>query len=83
MGGQRIDHLAHVTVEHLRESVCREANPVVGHTVLRKVVGANLLRPFTAPDLRPAVLRDLVLLSFYLDLVESSPQHLHRLSLCS
>src|SRR5579863_3455965 len=52
---------------------------VVGHAVLRKIIGSNLLRTLAAADLRPAQRIDRLFLLAAFAIVERRAQHLHRL----
>ena len=45
MGGEVVDHLIEVTFENLFELVQSEPSPVVGDTVLRKIIGPDPFRP--------------------------------------
>ena len=55
-GDQVIDELVEVAVEHAREIVAREADAVIGDTVLREVIGTNLLAAVARLHLGAAVL---------------------------
>src|SRR5580692_8855495 len=54
-------------------------DPVIGHAILRKVVGANLLGAFAAADLRASQRIDRLFLLAAFAVVEHGAQHLHRL----
>src|SRR5262245_13507859 len=79
LGAERLGELAEIAVEHLVEAVDRELDPMVGHAVLREVVGPDLLRPLARPDLRPARRRKLGLLFLPFELVEPRAEDTHRL----
>ena len=76
---ERRGELAQVAAEDLVEVVRGELDPVVGDPALGEVVGADLLRPLAGADLRAAVGRDLGPLLLERALVQSRPQHPHRL----
>ena len=48
---ERIDDLVQIAVEHLIKLIERQADAVIGHAVLREVVGAYLFAAVTAADL--------------------------------
>src|SRR4029079_13237088 len=52
VGCQRVDDVVEVSGQHLLQSVDREPDAVVRDAVLLVVVGADLLAPTTAADLR-------------------------------
>jgi hypothetical protein len=51
---ERLDDRVQVTVQHLHEVVGLVAAAVVGHPVVREVVGPDLLAAVDGADLRPA-----------------------------
>ena len=48
---QRLDHAVQVAVQHTLQITQRQADAVIGHAVLREVVGAYLFAAVTAADL--------------------------------
>src|SRR5438309_1550187 len=50
-----IDDRVELAVHHLLDAVHRDSDAVIGHAVLREVVGADLLRAVTRADLRTAL----------------------------
>ena len=48
---QRLDHTVQVAVQHTLQITQRQADAVIGHTILREVVGAYLFAAVTAADL--------------------------------
>ena len=51
MRHERFDEAVNVTVDDCGQIVKRQFDAVVGHTVLRKVVGADALAAFAGADL--------------------------------
>src|SRR3954471_4563960 len=79
IGLQRGRELVELAGENGRDVAARELHAMVGHAVLREVVGADLLGPGAGADLRAAVGRQLGLLRRELLLVEPRAQDAHRL----
>ena len=78
VGGQRGDDVVEVAGEDFRQAVHREADAVVGQPVLLEVVGADLLAPPAAADLRAPLDGPLGVALALGGLEQPSPQHLHR-----
>src|SRR5439155_18025810 len=78
---ESIDHIVQVAVQQVRQVVPSVSDAVVGHPVLRVVVGTYLLCAVTAPDLGPPVGIDLLALSGQLHVEQAGAKHGHRLRL--
>src|ERR1700685_866008 len=76
----RADHVLDVAVHHRREVVARQADAVVGQTVLREVVGADLLGALAGSHHALARGGALLLLALLLHIEEAAAQHLHGLA---
>src|ERR1035438_4817348 len=74
---QRVDHGLDAAVHELRQLVRGEADAVIGDTVLREVVGADLLAAIAAAHHRPALLGQRVLLLLLFHFVQAGAQHAH------
>src|SRR5262245_61116912 len=64
------NHWLDIAVQKARQIRAVHADAMIRDTVLREVVGADLLRAVTAADLRLALLREFLLLLLQLDVVE-------------
>src|SRR4051812_47977598 len=78
---QRVDQVVEVAVHDPRQVVDRLPDPVVGHPVLREVVGPDLVRAVTRPDHGPPRSRIRLALLLLLEVVQPGAQHAHRLGL--
>ncbi len=76
---QRLDDLFQVTSQHLIKLMYRQSDTMIGHTILREVVGPDLFAPVPGPDLRLPILCDRRLLLFSLSLDNSRAQRPHSL----
>src|SRR5688500_10567199 len=74
---ERVDFTAH----HPGELVHREPDAMIGHSVLREIVGANLRRAVAGADLRFPHPRPLRLLLRNRCVEQACPQHFHSLEL--
>jgi hypothetical protein len=54
-GLQRLNQLTEIALHHSIQVVKREADAVIGHAVLRKIVGANFFFASAGTDLSPAL----------------------------
>ena len=79
MADDVVEQLRQIAVEHLGEAVRRVVDPVIGDSVLREVVGADLLGSLARADLAATILRNCFLLLAQFHLVEPRAQHLHGL----
>src|SRR5688572_30146808 len=75
---KRLDQWADLALEDSRQLVHRQVDPMVGHAILRKVVGANLRGAIAGADLRLAHARALGFLLRHLEVQEARSQYLHR-----
>src|SRR4029453_19451721 len=57
-GGERVDDLVEVALDHRGQLVQGEPDAVIRHAPLREVVGADPLAPLAGSDLAAAVRRD-------------------------
>src|SRR3954471_166380 len=78
VGRQRGDDVVEIAGQHVGQSIDREPDAVVGGPVLLEVVGADLLAPPAATDLRAALDRALDVALVLGPLEQPGPQHLHR-----
>src|SRR5439155_1836665 len=76
---QRVDDRIELAVQHARDLVDLEADPMIGDPVLGEVVGPDLLRPLAGPDLAATRVGELLGLLAHLEVVEARPQDRHRL----
>ena len=78
LGLERRGELVELAAQDAREVALGEPDAVVGHPVLREVVGADLLRARARADLRQPLRRLLGLLRRQLALEQPRAQHAHR-----
>src|SRR5437870_13326143 len=78
---QRVDELVEVAVEHRLQLVRRDADAMVGHAVLREVVGPDLLGALPRSDLFPSGLGLLLVLTVLRLLQQSRTEVPHGLLL--
>ena len=71
MGNQRVHERCEFAVHDLGQLMERQADAVIGHAVLRKIVGADFLGSVAAFDLPAALCDDGRLLLFLLEFVEA------------
>ena len=84
VGGEGGDDVVEVAGEHVGEAVDREPDAVVGEPVLLEVVGADLLAPPAAADLRAPLGRALGVALALGQLEQPGAQHrIARLRFCS
>src|SRR5579859_896519 len=77
VGYQRVQNRLELAVHYIRELVQCQADAVIGHAVLREVVGADLLAAVAAANLRFALLGQRLLLLFHLHLIKTGAEHAH------
>src|SRR5438105_3490958 len=75
------DQIIELPIQHLIHAVRREMDAMVGHTILRKVVRADLLRAVAGPHLRAPLARTRRLLLRHHAIEQARAQDLHRLDL--
>ena len=68
---QSVDHIPDIAFHHAVELMNREANTVVGQTILREVIGANFFASISGSHLRSAVLRNRLPLLFQGEIVKT------------
>src|SRR6185312_12742192 len=78
---QAIDQLVQIAVQRPIQLVQREADAMVGHPILRKIVRADLGRPVARPHLRATHARPLRFLLRQPLIQQPRAQHLERLEL--
>src|SRR5580704_2813616 len=76
---QRADKLVDISLHELVDLVQRQADAVIGHPALRKIIGANPLVAATAADERPPLLRTLLIDLLLLVLEDAAAKLSHRL----
>src|SRR5436309_84414 len=76
---KRVDHVVDVTIHTTLEIRQVVAEPLVGESILREVVGAHLLGTLAAADLRAARRSGLELTALLLTREETTARHAHRL----
>ena len=69
-----IDDIIHIPVQKRIQFIERALDPVIRHTSLREVVGADLLRPVSCTDLTAAQIRLFVMAALHLQIIELCPQ---------
>ncbi len=78
VGGEGLDDVVEVAGQHVGQPVDREPDAVVGDPVLLEVVGADLLAPPAAADLRSPLGGALDVTLALGSFEQPRPQHLHR-----
>src|SRR5262249_49251342 len=78
---QSFDERIELAIERARELVAGEADAMIGHGVLREVVGADLVGTISRSHLRPPHLRALRFLLADARVQKPRAQHFHRLEL--
>src|SRR5438132_13836415 len=78
---QGFDAAVEISFQQAGEVMDREADAMVGDAVIGEVIGANLLRSFTGPDLGAAQIAALLSLASLLLLLQPGPQDGQRLGL--
>src|SRR5687768_3695186 len=78
---ERFDERVDFTTHHLGELVHREPDAMVGHSILREIVRANLCRAVAGADLRFPHARPLRFLLRNRGVEQSCPQNFHSLEL--